>query len=387
MRLLLSLLLLFASLASVAEGAQRFEPTLPPGYAPDKSTDEGGLWYQVERFEEQLQTSPHIIRNTALTEYLEELVCQLAGDYCGSIRVYLVKNPHFNASMYPNGMMHVHTGLLLRVANADELGAVLGHELAHYLRSHSIDQWRNAKKSLGIAAFIDIGLAALHEDLHGLARDVATVGLMRYNREQESEADAYGVQIIATHGYDPAASVSLWKYIEAERGADKSKDTSSIFFATHPKVENRIARLKQHIKRYGKNPKTDETDLDEFQNLVVAEYEGLMDEQIALQEYEQTAEMIDRHAAIGYPDSLIKFYRAELHRQRKKFGDERAAIDLYRKAATFERTAARSHRELGYLYIKHGLNDAAKDAFESYLEITPNADDREMINFYLETLR
>lgn len=39
----------------------------------------------------------------------------MARDYCADVRVYLIRNPGFNASMAPNGMMQAWTGLLLRV--------------------------------------------------------------------------------------------------------------------------------------------------------------------------------------------------------------------------------------------------------------------------------
>ena len=55
----------------------------------------------------------------------------------------LVRTPYFNASMAPNGMMQVWSGLLLRVDNEAQLAAVLGHEIGHYLARHSVERLRD----------------------------------------------------------------------------------------------------------------------------------------------------------------------------------------------------------------------------------------------------
>ena len=59
------------------------------------------------------------MKDPVLTGYVRELACRVAGDYCGDLRVYLLKNPTFNASMAPNGVMLVHTGLLIRSLSSD----------------------------------------------------------------------------------------------------------------------------------------------------------------------------------------------------------------------------------------------------------------------------
>src|SRR6056300_1620417 len=82
------------------------EPEIRPGYTPQpKSRDEQGLWIEMNDYEASLKKSPLLIRDKQLNDYATEIVCRVAGDYCGDIRVYLARNPGFNASMAPNGMM------------------------------------------------------------------------------------------------------------------------------------------------------------------------------------------------------------------------------------------------------------------------------------------
>ena len=93
------------------------------GYRPDAGTDEGGLWHSVEKMERETARSRYRIRNAEWNRYLEEIIARLSPEFHRDMRVYLMRTPHFNASMYPNGMMNVWTGLLLRVDNEAQLAS------------------------------------------------------------------------------------------------------------------------------------------------------------------------------------------------------------------------------------------------------------------------
>ena len=79
--------------------SDEYKPDFQPNYRPVTDSDEGGLWYVIDKQEEQVKTSPHRIRDPELNRYIHDLVCDLSGEYCSGIRVYIMKNPHFNASM------------------------------------------------------------------------------------------------------------------------------------------------------------------------------------------------------------------------------------------------------------------------------------------------
>lgn len=78
----------------------------------------------MDREESRLRRSPFRLRDATLETYLSELACKLAGEHCPDMRVYPLRAPYFNASMAPNGMMQVWSGLLLRVENEAQLAAV-----------------------------------------------------------------------------------------------------------------------------------------------------------------------------------------------------------------------------------------------------------------------
>src|SRR5262245_24840551 len=102
---------------ALADGAWGQTDWTPPARfaRPDLASDEGGLWALMDREETRLRRSPFRLRDDALNRYLQDIVCRLAGEHCPDIRVYAVRTPYFNASMAPNGMMQVWSGLLLRM--------------------------------------------------------------------------------------------------------------------------------------------------------------------------------------------------------------------------------------------------------------------------------
>ena len=123
---------------------------------PDIATDEGGLWSLMDREETRLRRSPFSLRDPRLRDYVQDIACRLAGEHCPDVRVYLVQTPLFNASMAPNGMMQVWTGLMLRVDNEAQLAAVLGHEIGHYLSRHSLERLRDVKSRAAFGQFLGL---------------------------------------------------------------------------------------------------------------------------------------------------------------------------------------------------------------------------------------
>ena len=117
-----------AALGGLAAAQTAWE--VPPRFArPDVASDEGGLWALMDREEARLRRSPFRMREEPLGLYLGDLACRLGAAHCPDIRVYAVRTPYFNASMAPNGMMQVWSGLMLRVENEAQLAAILGHEI------------------------------------------------------------------------------------------------------------------------------------------------------------------------------------------------------------------------------------------------------------------
>lgn len=362
-----------------------FEPRIPPGYVPDKTGDEKGLWLEVEEYEKAIRQSGLLVTDPAINNYVDAIVCRVAGDYCRDFRVYVVRNPGFNASMAPNGMMQVWTGLLLRAASADEVAAVVGHEIAHYTRLHSLERMRRVRKNMSAGTFFDVGGALVTGVGLPVGQVTAALDALSFTRGQEQEADLLGVEMLARAGYDPHASYRMWQNLIAEEEAAVVKrEEPGIFAKTHPDAEDRAQVLEEWVSsRYGP-PDSEDVPVPRHLAFLNAHYLSLMEDQVDTNRYGRTRALLERHAAMGVEPSLVQYFYGEMYRQRGEPGDEELAAAAYRESIASGAPPPGAYRNLGYLSLKGGDTAAAQENFRRYLEAAPDADDRAMIEFYLE---
>lgn len=159
--------------------------------------------------------------------------------------VVLFESEQINAFALPGGHIGVYTGLLKVATNQDQLATVIGHEVAHVLANHSNEQVSRAQMTgVGMQlanAALDVsgvGNRDLYMAALGLGAQVGFV--LPYGREQESEADIMGVELMARAGFDPSQSIELWQNM-AKAGGSQGPELLS----THPSHGRRIADLQQ----------------------------------------------------------------------------------------------------------------------------------------------
>ena len=154
-----------------------------------------------------------------------------------------------NAWCMPGGKMAVYSGLIERLnATDDELAAVMGHEIAHALREHARERigrqmaTQTASTIGSIALQIFTGVQ-VDPQLAGSVIGAATV--LPNSRENESEADIIGVELMARAGYDPRASLSLWRKMGQVAGGGGGPE----FLSTHPSGETRLRELQGYVDK------------------------------------------------------------------------------------------------------------------------------------------
>jgi len=145
-----------------------------------------------------------------------------------------------NAFAMPGGKIGVFTGIFKVATNQDELGAVLGHEVAHVTRDHSLERANRTMITQNTAILgsevLDASTGMETTDLIVMG---AELGLLRpYGRGQESEADLVGLKYMADAGFDPRSSIALWTNMGKESPAGPPE-----WLSTHPSGESRIADL------------------------------------------------------------------------------------------------------------------------------------------------
>jgi predicted Zn-dependent protease len=149
------------------------------------------------------------------------------------------KTDELNAYCMPGGKIMVYTGIIDKLNLSDaEIAAILGHEIAHALREHSRERVSRAyAQQVGLnvlAALTGVGDAGIQ-----LASTVSQVTFgLPHSREQESEADVIGLELMARAGYNPNEAITLWQKMQKAAGSNGPE-----FLSTHPSSGNRIAEL------------------------------------------------------------------------------------------------------------------------------------------------
>lgn len=367
-----------AALAGLA-GAQT-EWSAPPRFArPQASGDEGGLWALMDREETRLRRSPFRIREAALERCLADTACRLGADHCPDIRVYAVRMPYFNASMAPNGMMQVWSGLLLRVENEAQLAAILAHEIGHYLQRHSLQQLRDAKARAAFATLL-AGFG-----VYGLIGQLVLLGTaLAYSRDQEREADAISLVLMRRNGYDPREAPKVWANLLAEVAANKDHDPAqdSILFATHPSSDER----RRTLEREAATGAGGEIGAERYRAALAPLRQSLLDDEVKRGRYDESLVLLNRLVAASPGDAALLACRAEVLRLRNADGDATAALADLDAAVQTGQAPASAWRSLGHLYRTQQRDAEARAAWQRYLQAAPDAADAALIRQTLEQM-
>lgn len=151
-----------------------------------------------------------------------------------------------NAWALPGGKIAINRGLLTLLEDEAQLAAVLGHEIVHAAARHSARQMtRSTLLNVGLMA---AGVAAQSTEYGEWIMAGAGVGAnawqAHYGRDQELEADQYGVQYMVKAGYDPQGAVELQEtFVKLSEG--RQGGFMENLFASHPPSAARVERNRE----------------------------------------------------------------------------------------------------------------------------------------------
>lgn len=154
----------------------------------------------------------------------------------------LVQSDEVNAWCMPGGKVAIYTGILPVTQNETGLATVMGHEIAHAIARHSMEQMSRqyATQALGTV----IGVATSGSTYAGIINNAYGIGgqltSLKYSRGNESEADRMGLVIMAMAGYNPTEAVKFW-----ERMASGGSSGNPEFLSTHPSDARRISDIQK----------------------------------------------------------------------------------------------------------------------------------------------
>lgn len=165
----------------------------------------------------------------------------------------LVENKEVNAFCLPGGKVIVNSGILPVTQTETALAVVMGHEIAHAVARHG-----NERMSQGLIVAtgglaLEVALSQKPSETNNLFLQSyglgSQLGMLKYSRTHESEADKIGLIFCAMAGYNPQEAIAFWERMAKLGGAKPPQ-----ILSTHPSDEQRIKDLRafmpQALKYY-----------------------------------------------------------------------------------------------------------------------------------------
>lgn len=156
----------------------------------------------------------------------------------------LINSKEVNAFALPGGKIAFYSGIFPVLKTDGAIAFVMGHEIGHVIGGHHAE--RVSGKSL--ADFLMIGKKTLDGVMGGaivsdeITRQGLSLGLLKFNRTQEYEADKYGMIFMAMAGYNPEEAIKA-----QERMMQLEANQNVEILSTHPSTGNRIQELKNFL--------------------------------------------------------------------------------------------------------------------------------------------
>jgi predicted Zn-dependent protease len=161
----------------------------------------------------------------------------------------VVDSREINAFAVPGGWIYVNRGLIERAQNLSQLAGVLGHEIGHVTRRHSVQQMQQAQGANAGLALLCTLTKVCESGTGQAAINVGGSALFaKFSRSDEQEADVEAVRTVVKAGIHPEGIPGMFRILIADR--ERNPNALEAFFATHPLAEDRIAETEALIAAY-----------------------------------------------------------------------------------------------------------------------------------------
>ena len=319
-----------------------------------------------------------------VTQYVNEVGQKLAAvaDRKLPYEFVVLNNSVPNAWALPGGKIAVNRGLLTELKDESELAAVLGHEIVHAAARHGAKaQERGTLMQAGLAvAQIGAVVGGVDQNVAGLMIQGAGVGAqmaqMKYGRDQELEADQYGMVYMHRAGYDPTGAVTLQEtFVRLFEQSDKKSIWFEGLFASHPPSTERVEANRKKLAELGAGG---EVGKDRYS----AHIAPLLKAKPAYDKYDKasaaaqkkdfaTARALAKEAADAYPrEGLFHQLQGDVELAEKKYD---AALPFYRKAMELNPNYYGSYLGAGIAQLRAGDRKQAEEWLKKSTDLLPTA--------------
>jgi predicted Zn-dependent protease len=202
-----------------------------------------------QQYAQEINAQLPIVQDPELNRYINVLgdsIARLTSRADLDWHFYIVDSKEVNAFAVPGGYVYINRGLIERSDNMSEVAGVLGHEIGHVVRRHTVKQMEKAQGANVGVTLACVLTSICNSQVAGAAINIAGGAVFaRFSRQDEAEADAEGVNNVVRARISPVGMVTMFEKLLAER---KSRPAGvEAWFLTHPLEEDRIVAVRARI--------------------------------------------------------------------------------------------------------------------------------------------
>lgn len=374
-----------------------------------QSEDEKKLLDRAKQFHDELSRKGMLLEAPEMVKYVRQVGLPLIPSQAASIvnfQFHILRSPIVNAFALPDGNIYLSVGLLARLENEAELAQVMAHEIGHVILRHGLKVYETNRSSIVTAHIADLFLFGT-----SIAYLPYIASIASYSREQEEEADKFGLRSVATQGYNLNASIHVFDLIQEVK---KTESIEGSWYSSHPSNKQRANALTEMVRTGTVSEqvpsKVGEVTYNTFSTQITTENIQL---KLAARQYELALDAASR-ALTAHPASAeLYYYQGEAYRYMsddpkgaarehawiygKTFNDTLVsdfekrrnefyenAERAYQHAISIDKKFLLAERGLGLIHLRQGNHASAREKLTTYLAKEKNIQDRQYITNLLE---
>lgn len=217
-----------------------------------KGLDFYSIQHEIElgkELSQEVEKTAKFINDPVVVEYVNRVGQNLVrnSDARVPFTIKVIDSDNVNAFALPGGFFYVNSGLILHADSESQLAGVMAHEIAHVCLRHGTKQMtkQDIAQLASIPAMIFIPYSWAGYAMYQGMNFGIPLAFLKFSRDDERQADYYGLQYMYKAGYDPNSFVMFFEKIES----DEKKEPGTIpkVFADHPPTPDRITSIQKEI--------------------------------------------------------------------------------------------------------------------------------------------
>jgi predicted Zn-dependent protease len=204
-----------------------------------------------QQYAQQIDAQLPIVTDPEINRYVNVLgdsIAMLADARELTWTFRVVDSPEVNAFAVPGGFIYINRGLIERAQSMSQVAGVLGHEIGHVTRRHSVKQMQKQQgANVGVTLACVLTRVCNGQAAGTLINVAGGAVFAKFSRSDEAEADAEGVKNVVRAGIDPHGIPEMFQILLDERQTNPG--ALEAWFSTHPMEEDRIAATNAQIAK------------------------------------------------------------------------------------------------------------------------------------------